>query len=56
VTRVFYNCRTLTHIQYKAGITAISVMAGDFNNDTKLDLVVVNAGSNDLFVFLNECR
>jgi hypothetical protein len=39
-------------INYAAGSNPIAVVAGDFNNDTVLDLAVANYGSHNVSVFL----
>ncbi|CAF2071017.1 unnamed protein product, partial [Rotaria magnacalcarata] len=38
--------------RFSAGSYAKSVAVGDFNNDTRLDIVVVNLGTNDVSVLL----
>ena len=42
-------------IVYTVGYNPISVTAGDFNNDTKLDLAVVNHYDNAVSILLNSC-
>ncbi|CAF3084696.1 unnamed protein product [Rotaria socialis] len=39
-------------IRISTGSTPQSVAVGDFNNDTRLDIVVGNSGSNDMSIFL----
>jgi len=39
--------------QYQAGKSPTSVIASDFNDDQKIDLVLVNQGSNSITVLLN---
>jgi len=41
---------------YRIGTSPYSIVAADFNNDMKLDLLVTYLGSNDVSVFLNECK
>jgi hypothetical protein len=40
--------------RYAAGLTPISMVSGDLNNDHSLDLVVANIGSGTLSVLLNQ--
>lgn len=40
-------------IDYSSGNGPVSVSAGDFNNDNKMDLIVANSGSNTVSVLLN---
>jgi hypothetical protein len=41
-------------VPYHAGVNPISVATGDFNEDGKLDLAVVNHGSNSISIFLGD--
>lgn len=43
----------LTHVDYAAGSSPQQVCIADFNGDTKPDLAVVNALSNDVSVLMN---
>lgn len=40
---------------FGAGVTPLSVTAGDFNADGRLDLATANAFSNNVSVLLNTC-
>ena len=40
---------------FKTGTFSVLIKKGDFNNDHKLDLVVVNKRSNTLSILLNSC-
>ncbi|CAF1675044.1 unnamed protein product, partial [Rotaria magnacalcarata] len=39
-------------ITYSTGISPSSVAVGDFNNDSRLDIIVTNSGSGDVSLFL----
>jgi hypothetical protein len=43
-------------MMYSAGSNPFSIAVGDFNNDTRIDIVVTNLGSNDMSVFLQYNR
>jgi hypothetical protein len=43
-------------IKYATDNNPSCVISSDFNNDDKLDLAVANKYSNDLTIFLNQCK
>jgi len=45
-----------SQIKRNTATLPVSIISGDFNNDMKLDIAVTNLGSNDVSVFLNECK
>jgi hypothetical protein len=45
-----------SQITYSTGSKPRSIISGDFNNDAKLNLAVVNRASGDVDVFLNSCE
>jgi len=40
---------------YPTGTSPTCIISGDFNNDNKPDLAIINEQSNDISVFLNVC-
>jgi hypothetical protein len=44
-----------TQVSYRSGIAPHSLAAADLNEDNKLDIIVGNAGSDNVGVFLADC-
>jgi hypothetical protein len=46
------NISFMNQSTYSTGIQPYSIAVGDFNNDTRLDIVVANYGSDNVGIFL----